>query len=216
MEKRIVDKEIVKDIARGMSHSELTQKYNLSEAQLRSIFQQLAQARAKRIQALASDLRSVMAPSELMKKYQLSTEGLERSLNRLIEKDDISQDELERFRSSLNEQRALKSGRHSGGKKGLKAKELLADIRSGVDDEGLMEKYGFSRGGILKALNQLVSKGLMSPSELAERRSLAKTLYMPVFECRSCGDVQFSKVEKCPKCGMRMKTLRGEKSDFRF
>ena len=56
----------------------------------------------------------------------------------------------------------------------------------------------------------------MSPSELAERRSLAKTVYMPVFECRSCGDVQFSKVEKCPRCGTRMKTLSGEKSDFSF
>jgi Mor family transcriptional regulator len=214
--KKIIDKEIVKDIAGRMSDSELTQKYNLSVDELRSIFQQLAKARAKRIQALASDLRSGMARSELMKKYQLSAEGLETALKRLIEKDAISQDELESFRSSLNEQRTLGSGGHSGGKKGLKAKELLADIRAGLDDAGLMEKYGFSRGGILKALNQLISKGLMLPSELAERRSLAKTLYMPVFECRSCGDIQFSKVEKCPQCGTRMKALSREKSDFSF
>ncbi|MGO9567219.1 MAG: hypothetical protein ACLP5H_06750 [Desulfomonilaceae bacterium] len=99
-------------------------------------------------------------------------------------------------------------------KKTIKAKELLADIRAGLDDAGLMKKYGFSARGILKALNRLIWEGLMSPSELADRRSLAKTLYMPVFECRSCGDVQFSKVEKCPRCGTRMKTLSGEKSDF--
>lgn len=99
-------------------------------------------------------------------------------------------------------------------KKTIKAKELLADIRAGWDDASLMEKYGLSNRGILKALNRLIWEGLLSPSELAERRSLAKTVYMPVFECRSCGDVQFAKVEKCPRCGRRMKTLSGEKSDF--
>jgi hypothetical protein len=102
------------------------------------------------------------------------------------------------------------------GKKKIKAKELLADIRAGMDDDGLMKKYGFSAGGILKALNRLIYEGLMSPSELAERRYLAKTVYMPVFECRSCGDVQFSKVEKCPRCGTRIRTLNGEKSDFSY
>ncbi|MGO9569450.1 MAG: hypothetical protein ACLP5H_18105 [Desulfomonilaceae bacterium] len=101
-------------------------------------------------------------------------------------------------------------------KKTIKAKDLLADIRAGWDDVSLMKKYGFSAGGILKALNRLLWEGLMSPSELADRRSLAKTLYMPVFECRSCGDIQFSKVEKCPRCGVRMKTLSGEKLDFRY
>jgi hypothetical protein len=101
-------------------------------------------------------------------------------------------------------------------KKTIKAKELLADIRAGWDDASLMKKYGFSRGGILKALNRLLWEGLLSPSELADRRSLAKTIYMPVFECGSCGDVQFSKVEKCPRCGARMKTLSGEKPDFSY
>lgn len=101
-------------------------------------------------------------------------------------------------------------------KKTIKAKELVADIRAGMDDAGLMQKYGLSARGIIMALNRLIWAGLMSSSEFAARKSLAKTLYMPVFECRSCGDVQFSKVEKCPRCGTRMKTLRGEKSDFSF
>ncbi len=101
-------------------------------------------------------------------------------------------------------------------KKTIKAKELLADIRAGMNGAGLMKKYGLSAGGILKVLNRLIWEGLISLSELAERRSLAKTVYMPVFECRSCGDMQFSKVEKCPRFGTRMKTLSGEKSDFSF
>ncbi len=216
MQKRIIEKEIVKDIAHGMTDSELAQKYNLSGDELRSIFKQLANVRAKRIQTLASDLRSGMARSELMKKYQLSTEGLESALKRLLEENAISPDELATFRSSRDEQRTLELRGHSAGKKTLKAKELLADVRAGLDDAGLMEKYGLSARGIIKALNRLIWEGLMSSSELAERRSLAKTVYMPVFECRSCGDVQFSKVDKCPRCGMRMKTLSGEKSDFSY
>jgi uncharacterized protein (DUF433 family) len=216
MKKRIINKEIVKDIARGLTDSELTQNYNLSADQLQSIFKQLGKIRAKRIQTVAGDLRSGMARSDIMTKYQLSTEGLERVLKSLLEANAISPDELETFRSSRDKERTAELTRHSVSKKTIKAKELLADIRAGLDDAGLMEKYGFSKGGILKALNRLIWEGLMSPSELADRRSLAKTLYMPVFECRSCGDVQFSRVEKCPSCGARMKTLSGEKSDFSF
>jgi Mor family transcriptional regulator len=104
MKKRIVEKEIIKDIARGMSDSELAQKYNLSGDQLRSIFKQLAKARAKRIQALASDLRSGMAPPVLMKKYQLSSEALASSLKRLLKANVITSAEFETFRSFDGEQ----------------------------------------------------------------------------------------------------------------
>jgi|SRR5271157_2750352 len=101
-------------------------------------------------------------------------------------------------------------------KKKIKARELLSDIRAGVDDAGLMEKYGLSARGVLQALNRLIAEGLMSASELVERRSLAKTVYMPVFNCPACGDIHFEKVEKCPRCGSRMKTLKEEKSDFSY
>jgi hypothetical protein len=101
-------------------------------------------------------------------------------------------------------------------KKTIKAKELLADIRAGWAGASLMKRCGFSHSGILKALSRLLWKGLMSLSELADRRPLAKTVYMPVFECQFCGDVQFSKVEKCPRCSTRMKTLSGEQPDFSY
>jgi uncharacterized protein (DUF433 family) len=104
MKKKIIEKEIVKDIARGMSDSELTQKYNLSRDQLRSIFKQLADARVKRIQALAGDLRSGMARKELMTKYQLSSEALASSLKRLLNANAITSAEFETFRSFDDEQ----------------------------------------------------------------------------------------------------------------
>lgn len=98
----------------------------------------------------------------------------------------------------------------------IKAKELLADIRAGMDDAGLMEKYGLSAKGVLRAMARLIAEGVMSPAELADRRSLAKTVYMPVFECKFCGDTHFSKVEKCPSCGARMKTSSAGRSDHSF
>jgi hypothetical protein len=101
-------------------------------------------------------------------------------------------------------------------KKTIKARELLSDIRAGVDDAGLMEKYGLSARGVLQALNRLIAEGLMSPSELVERRPLAKTVYMPVFTCPTCGDCHFEKVERCPRCGSRMKTLKEDKSDSSY
>jgi Mor family transcriptional regulator len=103
MKPKIIDKEIVKDIARGMSDSELTQKYNLSGEQLRSIIKQLANVRAKRIQTLASDLRSGMARSELMTKYQLSSEALANSLKRLLKANAITSAEFETFSSCHGE-----------------------------------------------------------------------------------------------------------------
>ena len=113
MKPKIIDKEIVKDIARGMSDSELTQKYNLSGDQLRSIFKQLANTRAKRIQTLASDLRSGMARSELMKKYRLTSEALASSLNRLLKANAITSAEFETFSSSRDEHSSGGSSRSS-------------------------------------------------------------------------------------------------------
>ena len=52
---------------------------------------------------LVIDLRSRMRPSELMEKYQLSAEGLEKVFKRLLEAKAISPDELETFRSSRDE-----------------------------------------------------------------------------------------------------------------
>jgi uncharacterized protein (DUF433 family) len=103
MKTKIIEKEIVKDIARGMSDSELTQKYKLSRDQLRSVFKQLANARAKRIQTLATDLRSGMARSELMTKYQLSSEALASSLKRLLEENAITSAEFETLSSCHGE-----------------------------------------------------------------------------------------------------------------
>jgi uncharacterized protein (DUF433 family) len=94
MEKRIIDKEIIKDVACGMSDSELTQKYNLSENQLRSVFKQIAKLRERRIQMLVGDLRSGMTDWELQMKYGLSGNGLCRVYEKIVECGAMSHSEL--------------------------------------------------------------------------------------------------------------------------
>jgi len=89
----------------------------------------------------------------------------------------------------------------------ISGREVLADIRSGMDDAGLMEKYGLSSRGIIQLMGRLVSLGLLTPAELAERKSLAKTVYMPVFKCRACHEVHYTRFDVCPSCGAIMEQL---------
>jgi len=99
-------------------------------------------------------------------------------------------------------------------KRQIRAAEFLSDIRAGMDDSGLMHKYGLSAREVLKVMSKLIWAGLMSPAELAQRRSLAKTVYMPIFKCSSCNEITYMKLEKCPHCSAPMKNLNEKKSDF--
>ncbi len=99
-------------------------------------------------------------------------------------------------------------------KRKIRAKEFLSDIRAGMDDAGLRYKYGLSANEVLKVMSKLIWGGLMSPTELAQRRSLAKTVYMPVFKCPSCKEISYMKLEKCPHCSAPMKNLNEKKPDF--
>jgi hypothetical protein len=90
----------------------------------------------------------------------------------------------------------------------IKGREILEDIRSGVDDAGLMQKYGLSAKGILQIMGKLVSSGLLEPGELAQRKSLAKTVFLQTFKCSSCGEIHYSRFDVCPTCDVAMKQLK--------
>jgi len=89
----------------------------------------------------------------------------------------------------------------------ISGREVLEDIRSGMDDAGLMKKYGVSSKGIIKLMGRLVSAGLLTPAELAQRRSLANTLYFPIFKCPACLEIHHSRFDVCPTCGAIMEQL---------
>jgi uncharacterized protein (DUF433 family) len=57
----------------------------------------------------------------------------------------------------------------------IKASDLLADLKAGTDDASLMEKYHLSARALLKAMTNLLWKGLIPPLLFSSRKTLIKT-----------------------------------------
>jgi hypothetical protein len=92
--------EVLKFMKLGADHAALKRKYNLSEEGLKDLYKQLAEAgflewtgeefivAAKRridTKELIADIRSGVADVELMEKYKLSSRGLQRVFNKLVD-----------------------------------------------------------------------------------------------------------------------------------
>lgn len=60
----------------------------------------------------------------------------------------------------------------------IKASELLADLKAGMEDASLMNKYGLSARALLKVMTKLLWKGLLAPSLLSRRKSLIRTVIL--------------------------------------
>ena len=58
----------------------------------------------------------------------------------------------------------------------IKGRDILADVKAGVDDAGLMSKYRLSAQALLKVLTKLVWDGFLPASELALRKPLIKSV----------------------------------------
>jgi hypothetical protein len=84
MKTRIIDREIIRDIAEGMGKDSLMQKYQVSHDQLQGILDRLSVLRQKRIDSMVSDLKYGMSRTDFMQKYGLRPGGLIKVLNTLI------------------------------------------------------------------------------------------------------------------------------------
>jgi len=83
----------------------------------------------------------------------------------------------------------------------ISATELVADIRSEMDDFALMQKYHLSVQGLHSALQKLLQAGFVEQRDLDDRwRSLSTTVDI-VLQCPACGKPQTQKTLKCPDCG---------------
>lgn len=60
-------------------------------------------------------------------------------------------------------------------KKKIKVKELVADIRSGLDDPRLMFKYSLSESELQKVFQKLLEADFITNVELWERSRLSET-----------------------------------------
>lgn len=103
-----------------------------------------------------------------------------------------------RERVDASRARRTKRGGTGGG---LSAAVVLDDIRAGLDDQDLMAKHGLSHRRLLSLMSKLVWEGLLTQEELARRKSLARTVFLPVYQCRLCQEMSFEKGAECPRCG---------------
>ena len=74
-----------------------------------------------------------------------------------------------------------KNKRKNPNKRKLKAKDFMKDVKRGMGDNELMEKYLLSRRALQSALRQLIELGLATPLELSNRLSITKSQVREAF-----------------------------------
>jgi hypothetical protein len=139
----------------------------------------------KRVSAkeAAADIRAGMDDPALMKKYNLSVEGLQSLYDKLIHAGFVDLGEVEKrlrgilgavavSESAADQPRDGAQATNEGPKREsplVNAQEAARDIRLGMNDHGLMEKYRLSFNGLQSLFDKLMSAGLITQSDLARR-----------------------------------------------
>ncbi len=87
-------------------------------------------------------------------------------------------------------------------KRKITAREVLKDIREGMDDALLMRKYQVSAQGLQSVFNKMIQAGVVTEEELDGRVPLsARTVDIGLFICPACGNIQGTEFTECPRCG---------------
>ena len=63
----------------------------------------------------------------------------------------------------------------------ISAKQFLADVKSGMDEEALMIRYNLAPRQLQSAFRQLINAGLVAPLELSNRLSITKSQVREAF-----------------------------------
>jgi uncharacterized protein (DUF433 family) len=93
---------------------------------------------------IVNDLRAGMRKRQLMQKYALSADALQRIVEQIL------------------------------GERKARAEAIARDVRAGLSDVRLMERYQLSRDGLRLAFEALVAEGLIDLRELGARNSLER------------------------------------------
>ncbi len=118
----------------------------------------------ERLDEFVSDVRAGIADADLSEKYGMYGRTL--VLHKIAARDYL--DQLEE-----------RSGEGSSRK--ISAKQLLGDLRSGLDNDELMLKYELSPRQLQKAFRQIIGAKLMTPLELANRLSVTRSQITEAF-----------------------------------
>ncbi|MGO9119811.1 MAG: hypothetical protein ACLQPD_19635 [Desulfomonilaceae bacterium] len=110
------------------------------------------------------DTRAGMTDSQLMEKYGLSTKGLQNLVLKLLEVKAITLEEIEERRAAYHDATTAQQ---------INGTDLVKDIRSGMTDCELMQKYGLSPEELGFALQTLTDTKVIDAEELYGRSSSA-------------------------------------------
>ncbi len=84
----------------------------------------------------------------------------------------------------------------------ISAKELVADIRGGMGNAALVEKYKISAQGLQSIFNKLIAAGALQQAELDNRASSDDRTVNLAWKCPACGKPQSREYDECPDCGV--------------
>ncbi len=156
------------------------------------------QKRTVKAQEVVNDIRAGITDSYLMKKYDLTSRQLELLLQKLVAKGYLTEQELD-SRISLEDTAVTKAfidvqqsvealddtevtalitqGRRTTGspKRKIKTRNLVEDIKAGVNDSQLMQKYELAANQLEYMLARLLDSGKVTEQQLEERISLSDT-----------------------------------------
>jgi len=173
------------------------------------------------------DIRSGTDDAALMQKYRLSAKGLQSLFQKLLKKGLVTATEIEQ-RTPGSEDSSLAGPTKQPDKKGaiISPTEAVRDIRSGMHDFDLMEKYRLSAKGLQSLFDHLLKAGLVEQAEFDRRMpSFDQTVEIAPrgkllkfgddeeeldlsWECPVCGIYQTREYDRCPECGALVALLK--------
>jgi hypothetical protein len=99
-------------------------------------------------------------------------------------------------------------------KKTVNAKQAANDVRSGMTDAELKNKYVLSDRGLEVLLRKLVDAGLLQQHDLDVRTRASSIPEEIVWKCPSCGSLQTRVYDECPDCGVIIAKLKAKHKGF--
>ncbi|MGO9568474.1 MAG: hypothetical protein ACLP5H_13120 [Desulfomonilaceae bacterium] len=89
-------------------------------------------------------------------------------------------------------------------KRTLDAKEILDDIKAGLDSTALMEKYQLSEKGLQSLFKKLMDAGVLKPKKgrLDKPTPAPEKAVASAWKCPICGNPQNTHYDKCPECSV--------------
>jgi hypothetical protein len=89
-------------------------------------------------------------------------------------------------------------------KRTLDAKEILDDIKAGMDSTALMEKYQLSKKGLQSLFKKLMDAGVLKPKkrEPEESTPAPEEAAASTWKCPICGNPQTTQYNQCPECSV--------------